>query len=325
MNVLITGGYGYIGSAIERNLHARGIRTVVYDDCSCNSSFNKPRGQAYQGKFSKGILRNIFDTEQIDAVIHCAAFASVPDSVIHPDKYYRNNVTNMQMLLDFCREYEIKYFVFSSSAATFGEPKYVPIDEAHPQEPINPYGFTKLIGEHLLKDYKRAYGINYCIFRYFCAAGDEPYCEVGERHDPETHLIPVTINAAINGTTMNVCGTDYPTKDGTGVRDYIHVMDLAEAHYLGLKYIMDNDISDDFNLGNNVGYSVMEIIKKVEEVTGKEVKYQLTDRRPGDPAILVASNEKAKRVLGWNPIHSSLDEIIHSAYKWHKFLKDLGL
>ncbi|MPN32126.1 UDP-glucose 4-epimerase [bioreactor metagenome] len=213
-------------------------------------------------------------------------------------------------------EHGVKYFVFSSSAATFGEPQYIPIDEKHPQEPINPYGMTKLIGEKMLADYEHAYGIKYCAFRYFCAAGDSKDGKIGESHNPETHLIPVMVKAAINEKAFNVFGADYNTRDGSCVRDFIHVLDLAEAHYLGLKYIMENNCSDCFNLGSNTGFTVLEMIKALEKVSGKVVPYCIADRRLGDPVSLVASNEKARKLLGWIPSHSEIDEILQDAWNW---------
>ena len=210
----------------------------------------------------------------------------------------------------------MKYFVFSSSASTFGEPRYTPMDEDHPQKPINPYGMTKLIGEKMLADYERAYGLRYCAFRYFCAAGDAKDGRIGEAHNPETHLIPVMVKAAKSGRPFKVFGGDYDTRDGSCIRDFIHVLDLAEAHWLGLKYIMDNDCSDCFNLGSNTGFTVLEMIHALENVTGRKVPYEIAPRREGDPASLVASNTKAKNLLGWEPVHSGIEEILRDAWNW---------
>lgn len=317
MKVLITGGAGYIGSHTNRLLNDKGINTVVIDDLSDGNEEAVVCGKLVKGSFGdKALLKYLMKEEHFDAVLHFAAFASVPDSVIRPARYYYNNVTNMQMLLDCCVEYGVKYFVFSSSAATFGEPQYTPIDENHPQQPINPYGTTKLIGEKLLSDYERAYGLRYCAFRYFCAAGDSKDGLIGEAHDPETHLIPVMVKAAINEKPFSVFGTDYNTADGSCIRDFIHVLDLAEAHYLGLKYIMEHDCSDCFNLGSNKGFTVMEMIKALEKVSGKPIPYKLAGRREGDPAVLIASNKKAREILNWDPVHSGIEEILTDAWNW---------
>lgn len=322
MKVLITGGAGYIGSHTNRYLSEKGIETVVLDDLSDGHSEAVVAGNFIRGSFGDNeLLDRLMTAETFDAVIHFAAFASVPDSVIRPARYYHNNVTNMQRLLDACVAHGIKYFVFSSSAATFGNPQYVPMDEAHLQKPINPYGTTKLIGEKLLQDYERAYGLRYCAFRYFCAAGDSRDGLIGEAHNPETHLIPVMIKAARNGKPFKVFGNDYDTRDGSCIRDFIHVLDLAEAHYLGMKYIMENDKSEDFNLGSSQGFTVLEMIRALQKVTGEEVPYEIAGRREGDPAVLVASNEKAKRILGWNPVNSDIETILSDAWNWEKSRK----
>ncbi len=317
MKVLITGGAGYIGSHTNRLLNEEGFQTVVLDDLSDGHKEAVVAGTFVEGSFGdKELLDKLMTKNNFDAVIHFAAFASVPDSVIRPARYYRNNVTNMQTLLDACVEHDIKYFVFSSSAATFGDPQYVPMDENHPQEPINPYGYTKLIGEHLLADYERAYGIKYCAFRYFCAAGDSKDGIIGEAHDPETHLIPVMLKAMISGKPFKVFGNDYDTRDGSCIRDFIHVLDIAKAHILGLEWIMKNNASNIFNLGSNQGFTVLEMIKALEAVSKKSVPYEISGRRKGDPAVLVASNKKAEEVLGWKAEHSSIEEILKDALNW---------
>lgn len=319
MRVLITGGAGYIGSHANDYLQEKGIDTIVLDDLSDGHREAVKRGEFVEGSFGDAaLLDGIFESGGIDAVIHFAAFASVPDSVTRPARYYENNVTNMQTLLDACVKYGIKHFVFSSSAATFGNPKYLPMDEEHPQEPINPYGFTKLVGEQILKDYERAYGLHSCVFRYFCAAGDSKDGSIGEAHNPETHLIPVMIKAAKSGVPFKVFGKNYDTRDGSCIRDFVHVLDLADAHYLGLKYIMDNDCSVDFNLGSNVGFTVLEMISALEEISGKPVPYEIADRREGDPQSLVASNQKACEVLGWNPVNSDIKDILTDAWRWEE-------
>lgn len=319
MKVLITGGAGYIGSHTNRLLNEKGIDTVVIDDLSNGHREAVICGTLIQGNFGdRDLLDQLMNNSKFDAVIHFAASASVPDSVLHPAKYYQNNVTNMQTLLDACVAHEIKYFVFSSSAAIFGNPQFLPIDENHPQSPINPYGTTKLIGEKLLADYERAYGLKYCAFRYFSAAGSSKDGILGEAHHPETHLIPVMIQAAISGNPFSVFGTDYDTRDGSCIRDFIHVLDLAEAHYLGLKYIIDNNCSDVFNLGSNDGFTVLEMIHALQDVTRSTVPYQIAGRREGDPAILVASNEKAQDILSWKPKYSKIENILIDAWKWEK-------
>ena len=317
MQVLITGGAGYIGSHTNRYFAEKGVHTVVLDDLSDGHREAVICGEFIEGSFGdRALLDRIFEEHSIDAVIHFAAFASVPDSVVRPARYYRNNVTNMQTLLDACVAHGVKYFIFSSSAATFGSPVELPMSEAHPQAPINPYGETKLIGEKLLRDYERAYGLHYCAFRYFCAAGDSKDGLIGEAHNPETHLIPVMIEAARKGKAFKVFGNDYDTRDGSCIRDFIHVLDLADAHYRGLAYLMEEKPSACFNLGSNRGFTVLEMIRALEEVTGKTVPYEIAGRRDGDPMALVASNEKAGRLLGWTAAHSEIHEILTDAWNW---------
>jgi UDP-glucose 4-epimerase len=319
MKILITGGAGYIGSHTNRLFAEKGAETVVLDDLSDGHAEAVCNGKFVQGDFGDAkLLDALFAAEKFDAVIHFAAFASVPDSVIRPARYYRNNVTNMHTLLDACVKHSVKNFVFSSSAATFGDPKYTPIDEDHPQEPINPYGMTKLIGEKMLADYERAYGIHYCALRYFCAAGDSKDSLIGEAHNPETHLIPAMIRAALSGKPLHVFGTDYDTRDGSCIRDFIHVLDLAEAHWLGMRYIQEQACSDCFNLGSGEGFTVLEMVRELETVIGNHVEYIVDSRREGDPSVLVASNEKAKSVLGWSPMHSDIRTILSDAYHWER-------
>lgn len=319
MKILITGGAGYIGSHCNRYFNKKGIETFVLDDLSDGHEEAVLSGSFIRGDFgNKELLDLLMKEHRFTAVIHFGAFASVPDSVIRPARYYRNNVTNMQTLLDACVEHEIKYFVFSSSAATFGEPQYIPIDEKHPKNPINPYGMTKLIGEKLLCDYEQAYGIKHCIFRYFCAAGCSTDSMIGEAHHPETHLIPVMIKAAIEQKPFKVFGTDYDTRDGSCIRDFVHVEDLAEAHYLGLQHIIKNNVSEDFNLGSNQGFTVLQMVQELNKVSGNPVLYEIAERRLGDPAVLVASNNKAKTVLGWKPVYSEIEKILKDAWNWEK-------
>ena len=319
MKVLITGGAGYIGSHTNRYLNQKGIATLILDDLSDGHQEAVTGGVFIRGDFGdRRLLDFVMAEHHPDAIIHFAAFADVADSVANPAKYYHNNVTSMITLLDAAVAHGIRYFVFSSSAATFGEPQYVPIDEQHPQQPINPYGMTKLFGEKLLADYAAAYGIRYCALRYFNAAGASADGRIGESHHPEHHLIPLILKAALDETAcLKVFGDDYPTRDGSCLRDYIHVDDLADVHYRGLLHIMENEVSADFNMGSNNGYTVFEVIRACEEVTGRKIRFEVAGRRPGDPASLVASNEKVRQVLGWQP-QRDLTAIIRDAWNWEQ-------
>jgi UDP-glucose 4-epimerase len=319
MKVLITGGAGYIGSHTNRFFNEMNVETIVIDDLSDGHTESITSGDFVKGDFGDfNLLNQVFTKNKIDAIIHFAAFADVNDSVINPSKYYENNVSKMLILLDCAVKNNIKYFVFSSSAATFGEPIYIPIDEKHPQNPINPYGYTKLIGERILQDFDLAYGIKYCSLRYFNAAGCSKDGVIGESHNPEHHLIPLILKAAIDdNTSLKIFGDDYDTKDGTCLRDYIHVDDLANAHYKALLHIMKKNESVDFNMGSNEGYTVLEIIKECERVTQKKINYQIVGRRLGDPAKLVASNIKVKKILGWEP-KRKIFEIVTDAWNWEK-------
>ena len=319
MKVLITGGAGYIGSHCNRYFAEKGVETVVLDDLSSGHREAVTDGRFVEGDFGdRGLLDKVLGTEKFDGIIHFAAFIDVAESVAEPAKYYENNVVKMKTLLDAAVAHGVKHFVFSSTAAVFGEPEYVPIDEAHPKKPINAYGATKLIGEQMLADYGRAYGLRSCSFRYFNAAGDSADGRIGEAHNPEHHLIPLVLRASLANKAMKVFGTDYDTRDGSCIRDYVHVEDLAEAHYLGLKYIMENDGNHAFNLGSSEGFSVLEILHEAERVTGEPVPHDIADRRPGDPAVLIASNKKAKDVLGWEPKRSEVQTILRDAWNWEQ-------
>lgn len=319
MKVLITGGAGYIGSHCNRYFAQQGVDTVVLDNLSSGHREAVVAGEFVEGDFGdRTLLDKIFGAEHFDAIIHFAAFIDVAESVAEPDKYYENNVVKMKTLLDADIAHDVKHFVFSSTAAVFGEPTYVPIDEAHPKLPINAYGATKLIGEQMLADYGRAYGLRSCSFRYFNAAGDSSDGLLGEAHDPEHHLIPLVLRASLANKAMKVFGTDYDTRDGSCIRDYVHVEDLAEAHYLGLKYIMEHEGAQTFNLGSSEGFSVLEILHEAENVTGEPVPHDIADRRPGDPATLIASNKKAKEVLGWEPKRSDVATILRDAWNWEQ-------
>lgn len=317
--ILIVGGAGYIGSHMNKILNRHGMETVVLDNLIYGH-----REAVKWGKFIEGdladtaLLDRIFTEYPIEAVMHFSAYAYVGESVEKPAKYYNNNVVNTLHLLDAMRRHDVKYFIFSSTCATYGEPKQMPIVEDMPQNPINPYGRTKLMVEMILEDYHQSYGLNYCALRYFNAAGADPECEIGELHNPETHLIPLVLDVAIGKRkSISVFGTDYPTTDGTCVRDYIHINDLADAHVRALEYIRKNNCSEKFNLGNGCGYSVKEIIEMARKVTGEDIPVVYAERRPGDPPKLIGSAEKAKRILGWAP-KFNLESIIQTAWAWHQ-------
>lgn len=317
--ILVTGGAGYIGSHTVKHLIENGYECIVAD----NLIYGHKEAVHKNAKFhladlmDKDSLREIFKTNKIDAVVHFAAFAYVGESVSDPKKYYRNNVAGTLNLLDVMLEYDVKNIVFSSTCATYGEPKYTPIDEAHSQNPINPYGKTKLMIEEIFEDYRKAYGLNYIALRYFNAAGAAPDGSIGESHMPETHLIPLVLKA-IKGEipSIKLFGTDYDTKDGTCIRDYIHVDDLALAHRLALENI--KNYSGFINLGTGLGTSVKEIIKAAESVSGKTCPVEIAPRREGDPAKLYADNKKAKEVLGWTPKYIKIEDIIKTAWNWEQ-------
>jgi len=317
--ILVAGGAGYIGSHVCKMLAKEGFDVIVYDNLSKGyESFVK------WGKFIFGDISDerqldlVFSKFKIDAVMHFCAFIEVGESVVDPQKYYINNVSNTLNLLNIMNKHNVKKFIFSSSAAVYGMPDKVPIEETATKNPINPYGWTKLMVEQILQDYDRAYELKSICFRYFNAAGADPDGEIGEAHNPETHLIPLIIDAALGKReSVKIYGTDYNTKDGTCIRDYIHVNDLARAHILGLKMLLDGGKSDVFNLGSESGFSVREIIDIVKKVTGRDFKVIETERRPGDPALLVAKSEKAKKILGWKAEYS-IEEIIKTAWNWHK-------
>lgn len=317
-NILVIGGAGYIGSHVVKMLKTQGYSPVVYDNLS--TGFKKAIDKKIP--FIKGdladktLLKKVFKKYKIEAVMHFAAFIEVGESVKNPAKYYQNNFVKVLNLLDSMVENKIKYFVFSSTAATFGNPITKTISETHPQNPINPYGQTKLLVEKVLKDYEIAYGLKSTILRYFNAAGADESAKIGEAHKNETHLIPLVLQTALGKRKeIKIFGTNYPTPDGTCIRDYVHVNDLARAHILALKYMFKTDKSEDFNLGSSKGASVLEIIKKVQKITGKTFKVKRDKRRPGDPAILIASSKKAKKFLNWK-ITYSVDKIIKTAYGW---------
>lgn len=320
--ILIIGGAGYIGSHINKMLNQLGHETIILDNLSYGHNEFAKWGKFIEGNINEtSKLERIFQNYPVDSVMHFAAFTYVGESVTDPQKYYVNNVKNTINLLESMRKYQIKNFIFSSTCAVYGEPQVLPLKEDHPLNPINPYGRSKLMVETILKDYSDAYDFNYASLRYFNAAGADPEGEIGEWHNPETHLIPLVLDAASGRRdAINIFGTDYPTKDGTCIRDYIHVCDLAQAHLKALNYLKDKDSSEIFNLGNGNGFSVREVIDTAQRITGKTIKFIEDDRRPGDPPILVGSAKKAKKVLGWKPHWKDLSEIIETAWIWHQRL-----
>jgi len=304
-------------------LLARGYLVVTLDNLSGGFRDAVLGGDFVEGDIADTqLLDSLFSQHQFDGVMHFASFIQVGESVDNPAKYYRNNVSNTLNLLDVMVKHEVKAFIFSSSAAIFGEPDYSPIDEQHPTQPINPYGRTKLIVEQALADYERAYGIQSVCLRYFNAAGADPEGELGERHDPETHLIPLILQAASGRRdSIKVFGGDYDTPDGTCIRDYIHIVDLCEAHILGLEHLWNDKGSAVFNLGNGQGFSVQEVIDAVRRVSGSDFKVIHDERRAGDPARLVADSTKAREMLGWAPQYADLDTIILHAWNWETSLR----
>lgn len=321
--VLVTGGAGYIGSHAVLALQKAGYSVIVLDNLVYGHreiAEDVLKVKLIVGDTSdRALLDNLFANHDIAAVMHFAAYAYVGESVQTPDKYYRNNVLGTLTLLEAMLAAGIKYFVFSSTCATYGVPETVPITENEPQKPINPYGKTKLMVEDILEDFDTAYDFRSVRFRYFNAAGADPSGNLGEDHNPETHLIPLVLLTALGKRdSISIFGTDYPTPDGTCIRDYIHVSDLADAHVLGLEYLLKGGETAAFNLGNGNGFSVKEIIEASRAVTGKEIKAIECDRRPGDPPMLVGSAAKAKEVLGWNPQFADVTKIIAHAWQWHQ-------
>jgi len=326
-NILVCGGAGYIASHVLRTLLEAGYRPVVVDNLSTGHRRAVPDGvelvEASIG--DRGALEAVFAEKNIDAVMHFCAHSLVGESVEHPGKYYRNNVGNALVLLEAMRAHGVREIVFSSSAAVYGVPAEVPIGEDAPIAPINPYGRTKAIFEQALGDYERAYGLGWAALRYFNAAGALLDGAIGEDHHPETHLIPLVLRRALQaeagvlaGAPLRVFGRDYDTPDGTCLRDYVHVLDLASAHVLALEYLWAGEPSGAMNLGNEAGFSVLEIIAACETVADREIPFESAPRRPGDPPALVARADRARRALGWRTRHSDLATIIASAWRWHR-------
>lgn len=318
MKILVTGGAGYIGSHMVRMLDALGHAVVTFDDLSTGFRDAVLGGELVRDSLhDKLALKALFGSHQFDAVVHFAGSIAVGESVRDPAKYYQNNLAGTLNLFDAMREHGVNKVVFSSTAAIFGVPQYVPIDEAHPQAPINPYGMTKWVTERILRDYDAAYGLRSVALRYFNAAGAAPDAVLGERHDPETHLIPLALRAAKGELPeLTVFGTDYDTPDGTCIRDYIHIVDLCDAHVLALQHLMSGGESRAYNLGNGQGYSVKEVIHVAERVSGKRVPVIHGPRRAGDPPRLVADASLIRKDLDWSPKFGALEQIIEHAWQW---------
>lgn len=319
--IAVIGGAGYIGSHTVKHLLEQGEQVVVFDSLITGHREFVPEDIP----FVKGDLASIGDLNhlfasypQIHSIIHFAAFTYVGESVVEPAKYYRNNFVNTVNLLDAMRTHNVHNIVFSSTCATYGNPMELPITESHPQKPINPYGRTKLMMEQLMEDYSNAYSLKFAALRYFNAAGAAEDASIGEWHEPESHLIPLILDVALgNSDVINVFGSDFDTLDGTCIRDYIHVTDLADAHYKAMNYLLDTKKNIKLNLANGSGYSNLEIIKMIEKVTAKTINYHLKERRPGDPGQLIGCSDKAKELLGWSPQHN-LEGIIKTAWNWHQ-------
>lgn len=317
--VLVTGGAGYIGSHAAQVLAAAGYTPVVFDNLSYGHEWAVQWGPFERGDLADAArIREVIRTHAIEAVFHFAAFIQVGESVRSPAMYYRNNFLNTLTLLETMVECGVRDFIFSSTAATYGMPERVPISENAPQVPINPYGDSKLFVEKALRAFETAHGLRWMVFRYFNAAGADPSGAIGEDHTPETHLIPLIIQAALGQRpNIQVFGVDYATKDGTAVRDYVHVTDLGEAHRLGLEHLRNGGESIALNLGTGRGYTVREVIQTVERVSGSPVPVVEAPRRPGDSERLVADPSRAQALLNWTPRHSSLEEIVRTAWQWH--------
>jgi UDP-glucose 4-epimerase len=319
MKILVTGGAGYIGSHAIRLLERAGHEAWVYDNLSQGHRAAAPAGRLVVGELSdRDTLTSLLKTERFDAVMHFAAFALVGESVVDPAKYYQNNIVASLSLLDAMRAAGIWRIVFSSTTATYGVPETVPITEGERQDPINPYGFAKLVIEHALADYSHAYGIGYAALRYFNAAGANPSGEIGEDHDPESHLIPIVLQVALGQRPhITIHGDDYPTPDGTCIRDYIHVDDLGAAHAKALELLQPGQ-GLKMNLGTGHGHSVREVIDACRRVTGHPIPAQIGPRRPGDPPELVADSSLAQKTLAWKPQYVDIESIVKTAWKWHQ-------
>ncbi len=319
MKIFIAGGAGYIGSHTVQELFLDGYDVTVFDNFSTGKREFLSGGRVFEGDLmDKRSLEEVFEKNEFDAVLHFASLIEVGESYVNPNKYYTHNLIGSLNLLDVMLKKGVNKFIFSSSAAVYGNPKTSPISEDHPLQPINPYGQTKYFVEKILEDYDRAHGLKFISLRYFNAAGADPEGRRGEAHDPETHLIPnILLFLLEKRDRFNLYGTDFPTPDGSAVRDYIHVKDLARAHVLALKKLFEKPESEFINLGTNTGYSVLEIIAKAEQITGKTARYTLSPRRLGDPPVLLASKDKAESLLGWTLKYSDIKTIIQTAWDWH--------
>ena len=319
-SILVVGGAGYIGSHMVKMLVQSGHEVIALDNLSTGFRDAVHYGCLIEGDLAdQALLDRIFAQNSIAAVMHFAALSQVGESMREPTRYYRNNVANTQNLLDAMLRHGVKRFIFSSTAAIFGQPETLLIDEQHPQRPINPYGRSKRMVEEMLGDYDRAYGLRSVCLRYFNAAGADPEGGLGERHDPESHLIPLVLQAASSRRDhIAVFGNDYPTPDGTCIRDYIHVWDLCSAHLLALGHLLADGGSDAFNLGNGTGFSVQAVIDTARRVTGEVIPTVAQERRAGDPAVLVADSAKARRELGWQPCFEGLETIVGHAWEWEQ-------
>jgi UDP-glucose 4-epimerase len=320
MSILVTGGAGYIGSHVVKALIGKGLDVIIIDNLSTGHKEAVPGLKLFEGDIKDtGFVKAIITNNNIQSVIHLAASSLVKESQDNPEKYYSNNIVGTLSLLQAMRECNIKSIVFSSTAAVYGKPKEIPITEEMVTKPVNVYGRTKLMIEQILEDYRNAYGMNYISLRYFNACGADEEGNIGEDHNPETHLIPI-IFQVINGKRKKliIYGDDYNTPDGTCIRDYIHVNDLAEAHILAFEYLVKEKKTGIYNLGYGQGCSVKEIIRTVEKTTGSKIKIEIGTKRAGDPPILVADASKIQRELGWKPKYNDLDQIIRTAWNWHR-------
>jgi UDP-glucose 4-epimerase len=318
--VLVIGGAGYIGSHMVLDLLRAGYPVVTLDDLSRGHRELVPGGDFIEGDLGNpAVLEQVFSQYPIKAVMHFAAHSQVGESVQQPLEYYRNNVANTITLLQSMQQAGIAHFIFSSTAAVYGEPESIPITEAHPCAPTNPYGTTKLTVEHILHDVSHATGLSYSILRYFNAAGADAEAAIGERHQPETHLIPLVLQVATGEReSISIFGDNYPTDDGTCLRDYIHVSDLTQAHLLALESLLNGGGNSTYNLGNSTGYSVRQIIDTARQITGHPIPAITAERREGDPAILIADSSLIRAELGWQPRYENIEDIIRSAWVWHQ-------
>ncbi|QYH52329.1 UDP-glucose 4-epimerase GalE [Liquorilactobacillus hordei] len=321
MSLLVLGGAGYIGSHMVKRLLEEKEDVIVIDDLSKGHEKAVDKGAVFiKGDIrDKNLLRSVFEKYKIEAVFHFCAYMQIPESLVKPNDYFDNNIYGLIALIDVMKDFKINKLIFSSSAAVYGIPESSPINEETSKSPINPYGLTKLVMEQMMKWNGSAYGINWLAFRYFNVAGAQMDCSIGEDHHPESHLIPIVLEAAAGKREyVAMCGNDYATRDGYNIRDYVHVIDLVDAHYLGLTYLRKGGKSDVFNIGSKHGYSVKEVVDAVSEQTGINFKVINAPRRGGDPDELVADSEKIRHVLGWNPRYSDINTMIQSAWNWTK-------